>query len=135
MTGEKRLTELIQGMRPRLNNGDYVFVLKPSSVHVPTATIIGLFQENEGTTLIIKKQIADDLGLNYDFVSTWITLDIHSSLEAVGLTAVVSKSLAQNSISCNVVAAYHHDHIFVAKSDGKRALKVLDKLSRTFEAS
>ncbi len=134
MTGETRLKELIQDMQPRLNKGDYVFVLKPPFVNVPTEHLIGLFQEKEGTTLILEKQIADKLELNYDFVSSWITLDIHSSLEAIGLTAAVSNALAKNSISCNIVAAYSHDHIFVATNDGEKAMQVLDKLSKNFKA-
>lgn len=133
MTGETRLTELIQGMLPRLNTGDYVFVLKPTCIQVPAEHVIGLFQEKEGTTLILERQIADDLELTYGFVSAWITLDIHSSLEAVGLTAAVSNVLAKNSISCNIVAALYHDHIFVDKSDGEKAMKILNELSQNFK--
>jgi hypothetical protein len=54
---------------------------------------------------------------------------VQSSLEAVGLTAAFSNALAEHRISCNVVAAYHHDHIFVASSDAERAMKVLKALS------
>lgn len=132
MAGELRLNILLQCMRPRLNQGDYVFVILPTSMQVPSADIIMLFQEKEGTTLILEQQKADDLGLPYDFVSSWITLDVQSSLEAVGLTAAVSNALAKNNISCNVIAAYYHDHIFVAKSDGEKALKALTELSQNF---
>ena len=135
MAGETRLAELIQSMRPCLNTGDYVFALKPASFQASSDAIIGHFQEKEGTTLVMKKQHADDLGLSYDFLSAWITLEIHSSLEAVGLTAAVSTALAQNSISCNVIAAYFHDHIFVDKSDGAKAMEVLHELSQNFKAS
>lgn len=135
MTGETELTKLIQSMRPRLNTGDYVFVLKPSSIQVPNDIIICLFQEKEGTTLILEKQNADNLGLNYDSIMAWITLDIHSSLEAVGLTAAVSNALTKKSISCNVVAAYHHDHIFVDKNDAEKAIKTLNDLSQNFKAN
>ena len=135
MTGETELTKLIQSMRPRLNTGDYVFVLKPSSIQVPSDIIICLFQEKEGTTLILEKQNADNLSLNYDSIMAWITLDIHSSLEAVGLTAAVSNALTKKSISCNVVAAYHHDHIFVDKNDAEKAFKTLNDLSQNFKAN
>lgn len=135
MTGETELTKIIQAMRPRLHTGDYVFVLKPSSIQVPYDMIICLFQEKEGITLILEKQNADKLDLSYDFIMSWITLDIHSSLEAVGLTAAVSKALTQKSISCNVVAAYHHDHIFVDKKDAEKAMKTLYDLSQNFKAN
>lgn len=135
MTGETELTKLIQSMRPRLNTGDYVFVLKPSSIQIPNDIIICLFQEKEGTTLILEKQNADNLGLNYDSIMAWITLDIHSSLEAVGLTAAFSNALSKKSISCNVVAAYHHDHIFVDKKDAEKAMKTLYVLSQNFKAN
>lgn len=134
MAGETRLKELIQSMQPRLNTGDYVFVLKPASIQVPTEHVIGLFKEKKGITMILDRQNADDLGLNYDFISAWITLDVHSSLEAVGLTAVVSNELAKKNISCNVIAAYFHDHIFVDKSDGEKAMKVLTELTQKFKS-
>ena len=63
--------------------------------------------------------------LPYSLVCVWITLTIHSSLEAVGLTAAVSSALTEANISCNVVAAYYHDHIFVPIADADRAMNVL----------
>ena len=60
---------------------------------------------------------------------TWITLDVHSSLEAVGLTAAVSAALAEENISCNVVAAYYHDHLFVPVADAERAMETLMRLT------
>lgn len=134
MEGKTRLKELIQSMQPRLNTGDYVFVLKPASIQIPIEHVISLFKETKGITLVLERQNADDLGLNYDFISAWITLDVHSSLEAVGLTAAVSDQLAKNNISCNVIAAYFHDHIFVDKSNGEKALKVLTGLSQNFKS-
>lgn len=90
--------------------------------------VICTFKEEEGLTLIIEQGKADELGLSYDFVASWITLQIHSSLEAVGLTAAFSSALAKNEISCNVVAGYYHDHIFVKHDDQAKALEVLRRL-------
>ena len=88
------------------------------------------FKETEGTTLILKKEIADKHQLHYPFVAAWITLTIHSSLTAVGLTAAFATALAAENISCNVVAAFYHDHIFMGVGDAKKAMEVLDKISK-----
>lgn len=85
-------------------------------------------REDEGLTLIMTQEQADELDLAYDFVAAWITLQIHSALEAVGLTAVVSRVLTDAGISANVVAGYTHDHVFVPHdraSDAMRALATL----------
>jgi uncharacterized protein len=87
-----------------------------------------LFKEEEGITAIINKELADKLQLKYDFVAAWITLTVHSALTAVGFTAAFSTALANAGISCNVVAAYYHDHIFVKKKDVEKALDILKKL-------
>ncbi|KJK54987.1 ACT domain-containing protein, partial [Saccharothrix sp. ST-888] len=85
--------------------------------------------EPEGPTVVVPQEEADALGLRYEFVAAWITLRIHSALEAVGLTAAVAGRLAEHGISCNVVAGFHHDHLFVASGDADRAIAVLDELA------
>jgi hypothetical protein len=87
-----------------------------------------VFQEQEGVTVIIPRHQADDAALPYSVVCAWITLTIHSSLEAVGLTAAVSKTLTEINVSCNVVAAFYHDHIFVPIQDVHRAMTALAKI-------
>ncbi|MEM6700501.1 MAG: ACT domain-containing protein, partial [Bacteroidota bacterium] len=72
---------------------------------------------------------ADELELSYDFICSWITLEVHSALEAVGLTAAFATAFAQHNISCNVVAGYYHDHIFVGKKDAEKAVEVLKSLA------
>ena len=129
MDGEKDLDKLLKNMRPILNAGDYVFCSVQGKVPIDPREIILQFKEQEGTTLIIKKEAADLLNLDYNFIASWITLTVHSSLEAVGLTAVFSKALSDAVISCNVVAAFFHDHIFVNRDDSGKAMDILSKFS------
>ena len=89
-----------------------------------------IVREEEGVTLILPQAIADNQQLKYEYIAGWITLRVHSSLAAVGLTAAFSQALAQQNISCNVVAGYYHDHIFVAESDVTRALAILQNLGK-----
>ncbi|MDN5284128.1 MAG: hypothetical protein JWR38_402 [Mucilaginibacter sp.] len=129
MSGETNLNTLLKNMTPVLNAGDYVYCTVFSINSIDPADILGLFKETEGFTIILKKDLADQLNLEYSYIAAWITLNIHSSLEATGLTAAFATILAQKGISCNVVAAYYHDHIFVAKKDADRAMEALKKLS------
>jgi uncharacterized protein len=128
MPGETNLAELLKTMHPTLNKGDYVFCTVPSTSNIDHSFIIGSFKEKEGLTIILSKAEADKLNLPYTYIAAWITLTVHSSLEAVGLTAAFSVALAKESISCNVIAAYYHDHIFVAKGDAEKAMNVLKAL-------
>lgn len=117
-------------MQPILNAGDYVFCLVNEISWVDLADVLLFFKEEEGYTIILKKHIADRLQLKYTFVASWITLTVHSSLSAVGLTAAFSQALTEAKISCNVIAGYYHDHIFVDKKDADKAMAVLNRLSQ-----
>lgn len=129
MNGEKDLATLLKTMKPSHHSGDYVFCNINQSINIDYNDVILFFREEEGNTVILKKETADDLKLNYSFISSWITLTVHSSLEAVGLTAAFSSALSSVGISCNVVAAFYHDHIFVDKKDTEKAMAVLNSFS------
>src|SRR5450755_228348 len=119
MPGEVDLQHILKTIKPTLNKGEYVFCNVSEDHDINHKDIISLFKEKESVTLIVPKTTADELQLSYSFVSAWITLTVHSSLESVGLTAAFSKALAEYGISCNVVAAYFHDHIFVNIKDAQ----------------
>ncbi len=128
MTGEKNLQALLSGMHPVRRAGEYVYVLWPHGRPLG-AGIEAAVRETEGLTVVLPRELADREGLSYDFVGAWITLQIHSSLEAVGLTAAVSKGLTDAGVSCNVLAGLHHDHLLVPVADAPRALEVLSGLA------
>lgn len=133
--GEKNLHILLRSMQPELHPGEYVFCTSPDLSFPDEAGIICRFREKEGLTMVMERSVADRLGLSYSFVASWITLTVHSSLEAVGLTAAFSRALAAAQISCNVVAAFYHDHIFVGTRDAEKAMQVLHHLSQDPSAS
>ena len=130
MPGEKDLNTLLKTMRPALNPGDFVFCVLPSLHVIDLNEVLLLFKEAEGYTVIISKELADSLQLEYSFVAAWITLSVHSALDAVGLTAAFSQALAAGGISCNAVAAFYHDHIFVGKKDAEKAMEILWQLAQ-----
>ncbi|WP_242084737.1 ACT domain-containing protein [Aestuariivivens sediminis] len=133
MSGEKQLRTLVRHMSPRLNEGTFVFVVTHDLDRIDRTKTLCEIKEPEGTTVILKKDLADQLGLSYDYEASWITLCVHASLEAVGLTALFSNALAEHKISCNVIAGYYHDHLFLPKNDADKAMQVLRDLSASYE--
>jgi predicted N-acetyltransferase YhbS len=128
MTGETNLQALLATLHPVLRDGEYVYVLWPHGRPLEPG-IHAAVREAEGLTVVLPRGTADSLGLPYDFVAAWITLEVHSELEAVGLTAAVGKALTDARISCNVLAGFHHDHLLVPVADAPRALEVLHEVS------
>jgi hypothetical protein len=129
MSGITDISTLLKHITPQLHEGSYVFCTVTHPEQINLQDIIATFREKEGTTLILSRETADRLQLPYTYIAAWITLTIHSSLEAVGLTAAFSTALANAGISCNVVAAYYHDHIFVAVADAEKAMQTLKSLT------
>lgn len=129
MPGETDLKTLLESLHPVIRDGDYVYALWPHGKPLEGG-IEAAVREAEGLTVVLRRNEADRLGLAYDFVAAWITLQIHSALEAVGLTAAVSAALTHAGISCNVLAGFHHDHLLVPVAEADRALDVLRLLAR-----
>ncbi|MFH8475977.1 ACT domain-containing protein [Streptomyces sp. NPDC018000] len=129
MTGERDLRTLLSSMRPELNPGRYVFATAPDGVVPEGVNPVVTVTEPEGLTLVLPEAEAVSAGLRYDYAAGWITLRIHSALDAVGLTAAVSLALADAGLSCNVVAGFHHDHLFVPYGRAAEAVDVLEVLA------
>jgi hypothetical protein len=129
VTGETDLQTLLSGMRPELNPGRYVYTMAEGGVPSGVTPVVTV-AEQEGLTLVVPQAEADAAGMAYDYVAGWITLRVHSALSAVGLTAAVSRALADAELSCNVVAGFHHDHLFVPYDRAEEAVDVLRRLAR-----
>jgi hypothetical protein len=127
MTGETQLATLLRSLDPELAAPEVVFVSFTDAQYGDYADLqpLAMVQEAEGMTLVVQKALADQFQLAYDGVFQCITLKVHSSLQAVGLTAAVSRQLAQRGISVNVLAGYYHDHIFVPAQQADTALSAL----------
>jgi len=121
-------------MSPELHPGEYVFTSTPDAAVPAGAAPVVTVAEEEGLTMVLRKKDADRLGLGYDYVAAWITLRVHSALEAVGLTAAVSAALAREGMSCNVVSGFHHDHLFVPHDSAAQAVKLLEDLAEQARA-
>lgn len=128
MSAIRDLDVLLASLHAVRNPGVYAFCVAPSGMDAGCIPAIALFHEREGITAILLEESAAALGLTVAFRAAWITLKVHSDLEAVGLTAAVAAALTAEGISCNVVAAVHHDHLFVPIDRADDAIDVLDRL-------
>lgn len=127
MAGTTDLAQLLRTLEPVRRDGEFVYA---TVVEVPAGLPVeAMVREPEGLTVVVRRDAADIHGIRYDYVAAWITLTVHSSLEAVGLTAAFATALGREGISCNVLAGHHHDHILVATADAERAMVVLRALA------
>ncbi|MDS9466567.1 ACT domain-containing protein [Paracoccus sp. MBLB3053] len=126
MSGEQKLERLLRSLSARLMEGVYVFATLPDNAIPPDLTPRMVFRESEGTTLILLRSEAEAHGIAHEYPCRMITLDVHSSLEAVGFMAHVTAALARHGMGVNPVAGYYHDHLFVPDGREKEAMRVLE---------
>lgn len=130
MTGESNLSALIAAMDPVLADEVYVFATVPFDTPTPVGvTPIMSFREREGATLIVTQSEAEAAGLEAVFPCRMITLNIHSSLEAVGFLATLLPALAAQGMGVNPVSGFFHDHLFVPADRADDAMVALRDLS------
>ncbi|MDH2443443.1 ACT domain-containing protein [Amnibacterium sp. CER49] len=127
MTAERDLTTLLRAAQPVVAHREVVLVTVPAdaAARLPALATV---TEDEGVTVVLARADAERLGLPIGWIGTWITLRVHSALEAVGLTAATSSALARAGISCNVLAGFHHDHLLVPHDRADDALGILRTL-------
>lgn len=116
-------------LSPTLSAEEYGFASLPSGAACPpTLTPLATFAEDEGLTLVatVVSLAAHDIPHQPGFAR--ISLGLYSALEGVGLTAAVATALADHGISCNMVAAYHHDHLFVPWDRRDEAMTIVDAI-------
>ena len=130
MNGLTDLQELLANADPVLGPKEYVFATFPGAHYADLASLSPLasFQEQEGLSLVIERSIAEAAGISSQGIFRKISLSVHSSLETVGLTAAISRQLAERGISANIIAARYHDHIFVPIERAEEALQALQDL-------
>lgn len=124
------LSELLRTMNPELHDGVYVFASLPRGSVLTGLDPLATFREKEGLSVILPESDALRASLPVLFRAAWISLTVHSDLQAVGLTAAVATALADRGISCNVVAGALHDHLFVPENRAQDALDCLQLLQR-----
>lgn len=130
MAGITEIETLLKDMKPILSNESFIFASvndqhKVLAHYTPWAII----REEEGATIILPTSVANEFAIEYEGEYQRITLTVHSSLQAVGLTAEIANALGNSGISANVVAGFYHDHIFVPKDKALQAMEALVRLS------
>lgn len=130
MTGETDLKTLLASMRPELLPGTCVFAtLAPGVAQPEGLDPVMVFREREGVTLIVTEDEARAAGLTASFRCRMVTLNIHSSLEAIGFLAAITTRLAAAGMGVNPVSAFYHDHLFVPADRAEEAIMVLERLA------
>lgn len=116
-------------MKPALDPREWVFCCVDRHFPIADANPLCVFRETEGITIVIERDVASAMNVEFLFASRRITLRVHSDLEAVGFAATVATELAKHTIPTNIVSAFYHDHLFVPADRGEEALRVLEDLS------
>lgn len=133
MLGEAHLPTLLRTLSPALHPDAYVFCSLGDGADLTDVVrdAFATVREKEGLTIVLPRAAADARALRYDAAFRMITLQVHSSLEAVGLTAAVASQLAERGISANVIAGFYHDHIFVPAERADEARAAIVALAAT----
>lgn len=125
------LAQLLKNMTPVLNTGAYVFATVDGSLVLDLRQVVATMREPEGLSVVLDIAEALRQGVSTEVPFTWITLQVHSDLQTVGLTAAFASALGREGISCNVVAGHCHDHLFVPLGQATAAMAALLELQQS----
>ena len=127
MAGETDLDHMLATLTVSRREGTYVFVTVDEPVPLGDG-VEAVLTEQEGITVVATVGAAGRAGWAFEFEAAWLTLDVHSALDAVGLTAAFSAALGAAGIPCNVLAGFHHDHLLVPVDRAGDAISCLEAL-------
>ena len=136
--GGTDLKELVRSMSPSLDTQIYVFGHIPAKSDSDFQNVLKLFvglplqmlfRENEGWTVVVADKVAKEIQLRSIFPCKKITLNVHSSLDAVGFMAAITARLTELSIGVNPVSGYFHDHLFIPAGKEEEVLEALKKMT------
>ena len=137
MAGEEDLSKLLKSMSPSLDDETFVFgniPAKSASTLQDAATLLAgksvqmILWETEGWTVIIPEKEAEGESFQAMFPCRKITLSVHSSLDAVGFMAAITRRLTTLKIGVNPVSGYFHDHLFVPVGKENAVLEALKQM-------
>jgi len=129
VSGETNLGKILGSLRVQRRAEPVTVVTTRAPVDLGPG-IEALIAEGEGTTVVVSLAEAERRDWPIDFTAAWLTVDVHSSLDAVGLTAALSAVLSDRGIACNVLAGYYHDHLLVPLERAEEAIEALEALRR-----
>ena len=124
MSGSVDLSEMLRSLSVSRRVGRFTICTVDETVSLDSG-VEAIIREAEGVTVVTTVEAAQRNGWAIDFEAAWLTLDVHSSLKAVGLTAAVSTALTRVGISCNVIAGFYHDHLLVPLDRAAQAIECL----------
>lgn len=128
--GETNLDTLIASMQPEIHDAVFVFATVPADFQWQSLSPVMVFNESEGVTLILNQAVSKAAGIDSEFPCRMITLNIHSSLDAVGFLARITTTLAALGMGVNPVSGFYHDHLFVPVERAAEAMDALVAMGR-----
>lgn len=127
MAPERDVAAMLDGLTVERQAGTYTFITSAHGDIEPVRQrAVASIAEAEGETLIVALSDAIAAGFVAEFEAAWLTLNVHSALDAVGLTAVVAGRLAAAGLACNVLAGYYHDHLLVPSDRADEAIAAIE---------